>query len=228
MSVIQDNLRAGDCAIIGVNTMDGTTPRDEFAILWFPPVVEDTFARITNRGAEPTGEIYSGLMTGNQSHTSDIWAAGRPAGAVSFHLKIPDANSGSTYYSGGVQYISDMKLVTADQLIVYQGYVHQGYGASTTNICAFDATGGWETGTFTMNSETSALPAGLTDGDTAVTISGLANNMYNGAVVRGTAAELRAAIHNPANWVRTRRYPIATPVHSQSLQHVCDRCVPAM
>ena len=30
MSSIRDNLRVGDCAFLGVNTMDGASQKDEF------------------------------------------------------------------------------------------------------------------------------------------------------------------------------------------------------
>ena len=52
----------------------------------------------------------------------------KPAGHVSFHLKIADASSASSYFSGGVQYISSMKLASQDQLIIHQ---------DQTYLCAF-------------------------------------------------------------------------------------------
>ena len=190
MSSIRDNLRVGDCAFLGVNTMDGASQKDEFALIYFPPLLEKTAATITNIGAGSNGDVaYSSSLPVGEYLTSAYMTSDKPAGHVSFHLKIPDASSASSYFSGGVQYISSMKLASQDQLIIHQ---------DQTYLCAFDTTGQWESGAFTATASTSALPTGLTNGDTAITVpSGKANWMYNG--VRKNAQQHSCKSGTPAS-----------------------------
>ena len=85
---------------------------------------------------------------------------------------------------------------SGDQILAYQG------AAGTPNfIAGFSNTGWLNSGTPTNNS--SYLPATLNINDTALGFSDeVDNGCYNGAMLTGSPSQLRAAIHNPANWLR--------------------------
>ena len=61
------------------------------------------------------------------------------------------------------------------------------------------------------SSNTSALPAGLILGETAVAVPEIDNAVYNESVTSGTRAELLAAIANPDNWTGSNTGPITQP-----------------
>ena len=80
-----------------------------------------------------------------------------------------------------------------DQILIYQGTPD-----SPTFVYALNSEGStWQADA--TNTNTSALPAGLTDGQTAVAIPEVDNAVYVGPTT-GTRAALLAAISNPANW----------------------------
>ncbi|MBK9459734.1 MAG: hypothetical protein IPN94_09940 [Sphingobacteriales bacterium] len=56
----------------------------------------------------------------------------------------------------------------------------------------------WQAGA--TNSNTSALPTGLTNGTNAIAITAVANAKYNAITTTGTAAVIRTAINTNANW----------------------------
>ena len=80
-----------------------------------------------------------------------------------------------------------------DQVLAYQGDA-----SSPTFLHAVNSEGtGWQADA--TNANTSALPAGLVDGLTAVALAEVDNATYTGAT-SGTREELLALINNPANW----------------------------
>jgi VCBS repeat-containing protein len=85
---------------------------------------------------------------------------------------------------------------SGDQILAYQG-------ADSTPTFIYglndEGAGVWQSDA--TNSNTSALPTGLTNGDTAIALDEIDNAVYNCSTVSGTAAELRAAISNKANWI---------------------------
>lgn len=84
---------------------------------------------------------------------------------------------------------------SGDQLIAYTGTA-----ASPTFLTAINAEGAGVWQSDATNSNTSALPTGLTNGTNAVAINEIDNAKYNGAVLSGTRAQLLAAINNKNNW----------------------------
>lgn len=84
---------------------------------------------------------------------------------------------------------------SGDQILAYQGPA-----ANPTFIAALhsDGTSGWQADA--TNTNTSALPSGLTDGTNAIAIPEVDNGKYNG-ITTGDRATLLAAINNPNNWM---------------------------
>lgn len=209
LNSVTDNLRRGDCAIVGVNTKDGASDQDEFAIVFFTDLVSNTLALTTNIGVGSDGELsYSG-QPASQGFSSLSTTSSKSAGWVSLHYKIPTESSPGPIGYPGVLYISDMKLDDAngDQIIVYQSAQQADGSYKNVYLCALDTSGAWATNpTVPLANSESALPCGLENGDTAVSLPGTGNARYKNykysGSVSGTAAQLRASINNPNNWVR--------------------------
>lgn len=84
---------------------------------------------------------------------------------------------------------------TGDQLIAYQGTE-----ASPTIITALNSEGAGIWQADATNANTSALPTGLVNGTSAVALNEIDNAKYTGAILTGTIAALKAAIHDNNNW----------------------------
>lgn len=91
--------------------------------------------------------------------------------------------------------VGSMQFSTSgDQILAYQGSA-----SSPTMIYALNGEGsGWQSDCTSSN--TSALPAGLVDGETAIALPEYDNYVYNG-ITTGTKSELLAAISDTSNWV---------------------------
>lgn len=161
-------LAAGDIAIIGVN---GDDP-DGFAFVSLVPITAGTTITFTDNGwtgtAFRTGE---GVFT--YTFQDDV-----PAGTVISIASVAPMNFAAA----------------GDQILAYQGTA-----ASPTFLFAIDfADGNGNFSTGATNSNTSAVPTGLTQGTNAVAVGG--DNVHYTGPRSGTPAEILAAISNPANW----------------------------
>jgi hypothetical protein len=145
---------------------------DEFAFVPFVDLPTGTVISFTDQGWLAAG----GFRTGEGTLTwtaSDLVVAGT----------VVNPGVGTMLFS-----------TSGDQIIAYQG------DASTpTPIYALNDEGAavWQTDATSTN--TSALPTGLVNGETAVALNELDNVVYVG-ITTGTRADLLAAIGNPANW----------------------------
>ena len=172
-------LTAGDCAVVG---MFADSP-DDFGILLLAPLPAGQTLKVTDNGFKADGTFHVNEGTVSYTHTAGI-AAGTVLRMIEF---TPSELSLSS---------------SGDQIIVYQG----ADGCSTTStstpctfLCALHANGAtWDADA--TSTTTSAIPTGLTDGSTAVAVAENDNTVYTGSTTSGTAAQLRAAINNPANW----------------------------
>jgi hypothetical protein len=172
-------LTAGDIAIVGFNSDDP----DKFAFVALTDIAAGEVISFTDNGWLAAGGFRSGEGTVS-------WTA--PVGGVTAGTVITwEGGVGFSVGSGGTG--GPLFSASGDQLIAYQGPA-----ATPTLLYAVNDEGaGWQADATSSN--TSALPTGLVNGDTAVALPELDNYAYTGPT-SGTKAELLAAIGNPANW----------------------------
>ncbi|UWX53943.1 lamin tail domain-containing protein [Maribacter litopenaei] len=189
-------LSAGDIAFVGLNTDGATDADDNFAFVLLKDIDAATRIIFTDRGWSDATGFSSFVGDGEFTWTS---GAARTAGEVivlDFSNLSPPAASFT---------------VAGDQLFAIQGSI-----ASPTFIAGlhFNVVTGvtddanWD-GDATSNT-TSALPDALTTGDTAVRLTGPGgmeqdNFQFScgiaGCPLSGTPEQIRAIVHNRANWV---------------------------
>lgn len=158
---------------------------DRFSFVLLADILENTKIVFTDKAWD--GSAFAG------SESEYLWrAVGRDylAGEVIHIVEgIPYDNEGlhAPDFSGFSN--------SGDQIIALQGSL-----AEPSFLAAF-STYNWISGG-TPNNNTSYLPAGLTAGLNALAFdSEIDDGVYNGTTT-GTAAELRAALNDPANWIR--------------------------
>ncbi len=169
-------LFAGDIALIGFKSDNP----DDFSFLVLTDIPAGEAILFTDNGALADGSLRSGEGTLRWTAPSDL-----PAGTVVSLLADAvqfDAISGSLALSS-----------SGDQILAYQDDAGTPVFlfALHSNGTGFDADA--------TSSNTSALPAGLTLGESAVAVPEADNISYTGPTT-GTAAELRAAIGDVNNW----------------------------
>jgi len=176
----------GDIAIVGFSadttTAAGATPKSlTFVVL--TDVDEGTVLNFTDNGWLAAGGFRSG------------------EGVVSYTFGGP-VTAGTVITIGGLT--GQLNPSTSgDQLLAYQGTA-----ADPSFVFAVDfADGNTTFAANATNSNTSAVPTGLTFGSTALAF-GTDNGAYTGPTT-GSAADLRAAIANPANWTLSDAVPVA-------------------
>ncbi|NET03131.1 MAG: endonuclease [Symploca sp. SIO2B6] len=162
-------LTAGDIAIIGFN-FDNP---DEFAFVPLVNIGTGTEIKFTDNGWLSSGSFRSNEGTFTWTATQDY-----TAGSV-----INPSLSSVAFSASG------------DQILAYQGE-----DSNPTFIYALNSegsTGEWQSDATSSN--TSALPTGLINGETAVALPEIDNAIYTG-ITSGTKAELLSAISNSTNW----------------------------
>jgi len=176
-------LQPGDIAFLEY----GTDAPDRIGFVLLRDMAENTKIKFTDKGWDGTAFVTD--------EGANLWRAlGRTyqAGETvrvveSLHLEVNGA------FEPGWDEFSN----NGDQVFAYQGD-----DANPTFIAALSTTGWISSGTPT--SYTSYLPASLTLGGTALGFgSETDNGYYSGTVTSGPAAAVRAAINNPANWIRS-------------------------
>ncbi len=179
-------LQPGDIAIVGLYH-DGP---DAFAVAAMTDLPTGTVISFTENGW-----LAAGAFRGTSEGTM-VWNVDSPIAAgtvVTFTCAGNDPTDAATPSAGSVTGSLCGLSTSGDQILAYQGT-----DAAPTFIYAVNNEGNsWQADATSSN--TSALPAGLTDGVTAVALPELDNYAYTGTV-SGSAADLLAAIGNPANW----------------------------
>lgn len=187
---LQTEFSAGDMAFVAYR-MNASGTEDEVALMTFVDIAAGTFITLTD----------SKYTTNAQPQCTDgvVWTATScvPAGSV-ITIQTSALITSTGTVTGG-----DFGLSSGgDQVIVYAGT------AEAPNYITAMSSNEWLTENTSCGGSNSMLPAGLTDGTSAVNLSttpgneagNTANAYYNGTQ-EGTPAELKAAILNPANWV---------------------------
>jgi predicted extracellular nuclease/Ca2+-binding RTX toxin-like protein len=167
-------LAAGDIALISFNADANASSQKTFQFVVLTAVAEGTVIYFTDNGWTAAGAF----RTGEGVMTYTVPPGGIPAGTV-----ITIVGSGNFNASA-----------TGDAILAYTGSA-----ASPVFLFGVDfADGNTTWAADATNSNTSAVPTGLTVGTTALAFN-LDNGVYTGPT-SGTQAELQAAIANPANW----------------------------
>ena len=162
-------LTPGHLALVGLNADNP----DEFAFVALTAIASGTEIKFTDNGWLAAGAFRGGEQT--LIYTAPTALA---AGEV---VTINTSNVSAFSVSG-------------DQLLAYQGDESNPSFVYALNV---EGNGLWQADA--TNSNTSALPAGLTNGSTAVAVNERDNVRYNGPTT-GTRTELLAAIGDRANW----------------------------
>lgn len=167
--MVATTLSAGDIAIVGFN-FDNP---DEFAFIPLIDIGSGTEINFTDNGWKADG-------TFRDTEGTFTWTA--PTEITAGTVINPTLSSVAFSTSG-------------DQIIAYQGdssnpsFIYALNSEGTPGVWQADST----------SSNTSALPTGLVNGETAVALDEIDNAIYTG-ITSGTQAELLEAISNKSNW----------------------------
>ncbi len=176
---------AGDIAIIGYRSTDP----DALAFVVLSPIAAGEVIRFTD-----SGWVAAGSFRANEGGIAFTASTALSAGTVV--TRSNPFNSGDwSINNTGLGTGGFLLSTSGDQILAFQG---DAAGPSFVYAINADDTG-WSDAT---TSNTTALPAGLINGMTAVNIGGPPerDNGYYSGITQGTRAELLAAIGNPANW----------------------------
>tara|TARA_R110002051_G_scaffold1246_1_gene6850 strand:- start:2529 stop:7148 length:4620 start_codon:yes stop_codon:yes gene_type:complete len=183
----------GDIAFIGVSTDGATDADDSFAFVLLKDIEANTAITFTDRGWNDGTGFVEPLAIGDGEFTW-ISLSAHNAGHVVI-LNFANLSPGSAAFT-----------VLGDQLFAIQGTISSPIfiaGMQLNNANGSDNTN-WD-GAATSNT-TSALPDVLTTGDTAIRFPIEQDNWQFTCATGlcpliGTADEIRAILHNPANWI---------------------------
>ncbi|MFH0981325.1 MAG: endonuclease, partial [Planctomycetota bacterium] len=176
----------GDLAIIGYRSVDA----DAIAFVVLSPIAADEVIRFTDSGWYLAGGFRA--TEGGVQYTAS--AALTPSTVIT--RSNPFTSGGWSVNSAGLGSGGFLLAIAGDQVLVFEGDA-----SSPAFIYAINAdSAGWSDA---INSNTTALPTGLTDGTTAVNMPTPPerDNAYYNGITTGTPAELLAAIGDPGNWV---------------------------
>lgn len=177
------SLDPGTIAIIGY---EGDSP-DWFSIVLLEDIPEGTVVYFTDNGFNDTGAL-------NTTEGTIAWTV--PAGGLTAGSVVKFTGDTWSVDQGSVTTTGSFNLATGgDQIIVYQGS-----SSSPSFIYAISSLP-WAT-SGTISSNTTYLPTGLVDGETAFDFSiEYDNGYYNVIPFEGTHDELLASIADETNWI---------------------------
>lgn len=170
----QTTLSAGDIAILQYNSSNPRGTLEVIQFITFKKIESGTNIKFTDNGWTAAG-AFRGTTEG-----IDIWIADRD------------------YSCGEVVVFSfdNIALSTdGDQILVYQGAE-----ATPSFIFAINNEGDAVWQSDSVDTNTSALPTGLTNGVNAVAINEINNAIYNGSLLSGSRPDILTAICTAANW----------------------------
>ncbi len=174
----QSTLSAGDVVLLGVNCDNP----DDFAFLFLVEVEAGTVIKFTDNGWLAAGGFRSG--EGVQTYITPQMIS---AGTVIVFSEHPTDFTASGSFA---------LASTGDQLLVYQGEASSPQMIYALNIAG---PGVWQDDATSTN--TSALPAGLVNGETAVAVQEFDNVKFGGGTNFPTPTAARLAISEKANWI---------------------------
>ncbi|MEK7991977.1 MAG: ExeM/NucH family extracellular endonuclease, partial [Thiotrichaceae bacterium] len=168
-------LSAGDIAFIAYNADNP----DHFSFVALVDIAANEELKFTDNGWKSNNTWY----TNERTITWTVPSAGITKGTV---VSITNTEASLGSISGTIALSA-----SGDQIIAYQD--------TDTMIAALNVKGAavWQSGA--TDSNTSALPQGLSDGINAVALEEIDNVKYTG-ITTGTKTELLIAINNSVNW----------------------------
>ncbi|MBX9850373.1 MAG: hypothetical protein K2X86_01285 [Cytophagaceae bacterium] len=174
------DLEPGDLAIIGYNFENP----DEFSFVTFADLQEGTIIYFTDCGwkSDNTFRPGEGLIT----YTVPV--GGKKA------MQVITFNQDAGFTVAGVNGFFGFSL-SGDQIIAFQGSFSapEFIYALNNNGNAWDASA--------TDNNTSALPAGLINGLSAVALNEAENGNYNCVIENGSKNLILSSISNPSNWI---------------------------
>jgi hypothetical protein len=217
----QTTLAVGDIAFTGyVANAVGT---ETFSFVLLVPITTGTVINFTDNGWNGTA-----LTTTEQSCT---WTSGS-ALAAGKEITITGTSAGAATAavfgggtSGTVTGLLPSLATSGDQLIAYQGTlasptiitgIHMNVYSTDLGQCANTTAAAWDPTCIVQNANSSRIPPTLTTGTNAVWIgtAGVGASEQDNAVFANltgapltTAAQVRAAVNNPANWTSSSIAP---------------------
>ncbi|TYA73920.1 hypothetical protein [Seonamhaeicola marinus] len=189
----QTILTEGDIAITGVNLDDN----DQFSFVLLKDITAGTEIHFADTGWNIFGEFEGyNAVTGEVSEGVITWSATTDllCGAVVVIEKVGASNT--LIVSSGTASVTDNGFglsKVGDQVIAFQGSTDEPTFLYAVHL---GNTTGWTDAT---NTNSSAVPAGLTEGVNAIYIGSLDNQVYNCAVSVGRT-EILASVANTTNW----------------------------
>jgi predicted extracellular nuclease/2',3'-cyclic-nucleotide 2'-phosphodiesterase (5'-nucleotidase family) len=178
-------LAAGDIAIVGY---DATNP-DDFAFVVLRDVEAGTAISFTDNGWSSSANAF---RTGEGTYTYTA-----PSALAAGTVIRPTTDSAAAGTNSPAFTAQNFALnASGDQILAYQGTA-----ASPTFLYAINfADGGTAFAANATSASTSALPPGLTPGQTAVALPS-ANGRYAGATA-GTRDQILASVGTPSSWTQ--------------------------
>ena len=229
----QTTLVTGDIAFTGYHS--GAVGTDAFSFVILVPTTTGTVINFTDNAWLNPGIFRSGEQTITWTSGSNLVAG------TEITIQGPSAGAGTaTVTGGGVNGVcagTVPSLATSgDQIFAYQGTaasptfisgIHMNQYSVDLSECGNTTAASWDpdcvdaAGGTLGNTNFSKKPAVLTTGTNAIWIGteGVGNTDVDNAVFTGcglpltTAAQVRAAVNNPANWTTNNGTP-ATPLPS--------------
>ncbi len=230
-SKAQTTLVVGDIAFTGYHA--GAVGTDAFSFVLLVPVTNSTVINFTDNGWLNPGIFRSGEQTITWTVSGSLVAG------TEITIQGPSAGAGTaTITGGGVNGVCTGTVpslnTSGDQLFAYQGTaaaptfisgIHMNQYSVDLIECGNTTAASWDpdcvdgAGGTVGNANFSKKPAALITGTNAIWIgtAGVGNTDVDNAVFTGcglpltTAAQVRAAVNNPANWTTNNGVP-ATPL----------------
>lgn len=191
----QTLLSPGDVAVIGYNFKDP----DQFSFIFLRDVDAGTVLNITDCGYDaPT----AGFRAGEGVVTYTVPAGGFNAGTI---VTYPDDAGFVTHGVSGFFGLS----VDGDQLLFYQGSFTSPAFIYGLNVTGNDDNKGWQQGA--VDNNTSALPPGLVDGNTALAQTKIVNSRLNCTGIAVDKSLFLTQIVDEYKWDRSNTVRFSLP-----------------
>lgn len=190
--VLGQNLSPGDIALIGANCDNP----DDFAFLALVDIPSGMQIKFTDNGwSSSTNSFRTGEGILIFTASSNISAG----------TTIVYSNNSADFSSGGGSFALS---TSGDQILVYQGDESSPSFVFALNIKGNP--GQWQADA--TNSNESALPPGLVNGETAVAVDEYDNVKYNGTTIFSSPSAALSAICDKNNWIgdNANRYDFTT------------------
>ena len=215
------SLSAGDLLFTGYDATPGinnAATADRFSFILLVPIASFTTIYFTDRGYFPSGWQANSSQEGviKWENTGGPLQRGTEVTITAFTATVNGVPKGTVTSVSGNNSISGMNLGNADQIIAFQNSTGNPTEVGTlflagihwgTCLSASDAA--WDASPCTGSTSNSAMPPGLTAGDSAVWMGTDEGTAYTQAAFNGggspflTGGAMRSALTNKNLWVKS-------------------------